>query len=176
MQTLRSAADEQHYTLMSLCDVIYHACTAMSDTFELASQAMPLLCQHFGSVSEHHALFSLTGKQEDPASLKECRVFVECLLALVSILKSRVEPYARELIHRAIALAQQLLPNAADPLQCELVKKVIELIQSVFKSLLITSSESLLGVAPLHYSLELQRDLFVETRIVDFFVACFSSN
>lgn len=55
------------------------------------------------------------------------------------------------------------------------MKKIIELNQSVFKSLLQTSSESLLGVAPLHYSLELQRELFIDTKIVDFFIACFQN-
>jgi len=55
------------------------------------------------------------------------------------------------------------------------VKKIIELIHSVFKSLLQTSSDSLLGVAPLHYSLDLQRELFIDTKIADFFITCFSN-
>lgn len=98
---------------MSLCDVIYHACMALpDDTFDLALHSMPLLCQHFSMLGNESSsvLFSLMGKSDAPALLKECRVFVECILAVVAVLKAKVEPFAKELIHRAIALAHSVMP------------------------------------------------------------------
>jgi len=71
---------------------------------------MPLLCMHFSSIGASDEPLSLVGKPEAPALLEECRGFIECLLAVVAVLKAKVEPFAKELIQRAIALAQTVIP------------------------------------------------------------------
>ena len=53
------------YTLMSLCDVIFHTCTSYKElSFELAFNVMPILSKHFNSITEEqsNSIFSLIGK------------------------------------------------------------------------------------------------------------------
>lgn len=102
------------YTLMSLCDVIYHTCTEFQDeTFELAFKAMPLLCQNFNLIgsSDPQVLFSFMGKPDAPALLKECRVYIECIRAVVTVLKAKVEPFSKELIQRAVLLGHTFMQD-----------------------------------------------------------------
>lgn len=81
------------YTMMSLCDVIYHACNCLGDkAVEFAEAVAPSLIKCFNVTNEEqsNSIFSLVGKR--PYNLISS--WVECLCVVISVLKSRVEKFA----------------------------------------------------------------------------------
>jgi len=50
---------------------------------------------------------------------------------------------------------------------------VIELIQNLFRKITAPSESSLFGLSPLNYSVELQKIMFEDSNILDFFIICF---
>lgn len=81
---------------MSLCDVIFHTCSSFKEqSFELAYNVIPILVQYFNLTNEDqiNSIFSLLGK-----ATSAVLTVVECLLSVVSVLKSKIEPFAKELI------------------------------------------------------------------------------
>ena len=104
MQVFTSA---DHYTLMSLYDVIYQICTAFGDKAQpLAIKLMPLMINLFKTTDELQAnsMISLLGKAT-PCYLS----LIECLQAMVKIMKTELEPYIRDLLSRSCAIVQWLL-------------------------------------------------------------------
>ena len=76
------------YTLMSVCDVIYHACTSFKqDASELAANVLPCLVKCFNVTSEeqNNSVFSLIGKTPSYDLMKS---LIECISAVLVILKS----------------------------------------------------------------------------------------
>ena len=87
------------YTLMSLCDVIFHACLAFKDqAFDLAYNVTPNLVNSFNFTNEEqiNSIFSLIGNRTNALNI------IECLLSVTNVVKSNIEPFAKEIIQRSI--------------------------------------------------------------------------
>ena len=102
------------YTMMSLCDVVSHACETFKEASdELAKSVAPTIVKHFLVTSEeqNNSIFSIIGIQ-----LRNTNI-LDCLCLMVKALKSNVEPFASDILTRAIKIAMYILNQKAGTME-----------------------------------------------------------
>jgi hypothetical protein len=100
---VKAFANVDHYTTMSLCDVIFHMCRAYkNDAMPLINKVFPhlLKCFNVTDESQINSMLSLIGKKNDDNLLS----LIECTYSCIEILKQQVEPFAKEILLRGIRM------------------------------------------------------------------------
>ena len=191
------------YTTMSLCDLIYQICTRFKDhAMEFAMQVFPLLLESFQHINEVHvnSIFSMIGNRPTLDSTIDSLQATMAVLgprveSHAQVLISRAIAIAMPILQQR-APAQKVMASdfeeeadffsrlndliKVEESDVEVARKVIELMHNVFRNLISgvssdikTSYKSLLGVPQMRYSEQLQRRIFEQTPIIDFFLTCF---
>ena len=98
---------------MSLFDVIYQLCNCFQEeAFVLAEAVTPKLiqCFNFTNEDQSNSIFSIIGKSHSDF----IDSYLDCLYVVISLLKSKVEPFANEIISRSVNMVMEILSHNAE--------------------------------------------------------------